>query len=115
MRRRVITGLIVACCMAVGSGLPTPRTASAVMVASGNCPFELERCTDNAIGSYDDCVCNAEPYALDCAQAQPELAPTPTSSSVPVCVAGLQLNLSKCVAQYLACLILPKGKPAMTR
>jgi len=108
MNRKMIAGLFAIVCFSVGSVALAPRTASAL---TANCDGRLEACADNAISDYDDCVCNVN--GDDC-PVDPDptyLAPAPSSSSVPACVAGLQLDLSKCIGQYLACKIAPSAKP----
>ncbi len=112
MYRRVFRGLPLAWFVVLGAGLAMPRMAAAAALAAGNCSFQLERCTDNGIGTYDDCVCNADANAPGCLQkyAAPSvegLAPA-AGSSVAACVAGLQLDLSKCLGAYLACEIIPQ-------
>ncbi len=109
MNRRVMAGLLAIGGFVVSSVAFAPRMAHALSRPI-TCDAKLEICADNATNNYYNCVCNvngndcpvtAEPYAL---------APAPSSnSSVAACVVGLQLDLSKCMGEYIACKILPGG------
>ncbi len=107
MNRRVLAGMLAMVCFSLGAVAFGPRAFAAQMLVQ-SCDGQLERCTDNGINTYDNCVCNVDPYASSCAMALDQVAPAPTAgSSVAACVAGLQLDLSKCLGQYIACKIIP--------